>query len=67
MLAPTTLLAVVAEHDSLLPLDAVRSAGARAGEPKRIVMLPIGHFEIYEERWRAQGVEEAVAWFRTHL
>ncbi|WP_170979256.1 hypothetical protein [Roseomonas sp. HF4] len=45
----------------------MRSAVGRAGEPKRLAVLPIGHFEIYEEPWRARAVEEAVAWCRTHL
>jgi fermentation-respiration switch protein FrsA (DUF1100 family) len=67
MLAPTALLAIAAEHDSLVPLDAVRSAAARAGEPKRLVVLPIRHFDIYEDPWRARAVEEAVGWFRSHL
>lgn len=67
MLAPTALLVIATEHDSLVPLDALRNAVARAGEPKRLVVLPIGHFGIYEEPWCARAVEEAVGWFRTHL
>lgn len=67
MLAPAALLAIAAEPDSNIPLDAVRSAAARAGEPNRLVPLPMGHFDNDEEPWRAQPVEEAVAWFRTHL
>jgi poly(3-hydroxyalkanoate) synthetase len=64
---PSALLALAAERDSIIPLDAVRSVAARAGEPKRLVVLPIGHFEVYEEPWRARAVEEAVGWLRTHL
>ncbi|WP_270935865.1 hypothetical protein [Falsiroseomonas oryzae] len=45
----------------------MRSAMARAAEPKQFVVLPIGHFDICEHHWRTQAVEEAVAWFRTHL
>jgi len=46
MLAPTALLVIASETDSLIPLDAVTSAFNRAEEPKRMVVLQAGHFEV---------------------
>jgi len=65
-IAPTPLLLVAAEHD-FLPLDFARRAFERAGEPKRIVVIPAGHFAPYEPPHFATASSEAIAWFRTHL
>ena len=65
-IAPTPLLIVAAERD-FLPLDFVRRAFERAGEPKRLVLIPAGHFAPYEPPHFATASSEAVAWFREHL
>jgi uncharacterized protein len=65
-IAPTPLLLVVAEHD-FLPIDMARHAFARAGEPKRLCVLPTGHFAPYEPPHFATASGEAVGWFRQHL
>lgn len=67
MLAPTTLLVIAAETDSLIPLAAVTAAFDRAAEPKRMVVLPTGHFDIYSDPWLTKSVDEAIDWFSTHL
>ena len=66
MLAPTALLVIAAGKDSLIPLAALTGAVDRAAEPKRIVVLPAGHFEVYDEPWFSTAMGEAIAWFRTH-
>lgn len=67
MLAPTALLVIAAEKDSLIPLAALTKVVDRAAEPKRIAILPAGHFEVYSEPWFSTATNEAVIWFRTHL
>ena len=65
--APTPLLIVAAEHDVICPLELAREAFVRAGEPKRLVVLPVGHFAPYEAPCFAEAAGAAVDWFTTHL
>jgi len=65
-IAPTPLLLIAAEHD-FLPLDFARRAFDRAGEPKRMVVIPAGHFTPYEAPHFSTAASEAIGWFRTHL
>lgn len=67
MLAPTALLIIAAETDSLIPLDALRAAFERAQEPKRMVVLPIGHFGVYQEPGLTTSIDEALNWYGAHL
>ena len=67
MMAPTALLVLPAVNDSLLPFDAVKAAFDRAGEPKEMMPMPIGHYDVYEDPWRAQAIEKSVAWYLKHL
>ena len=67
LMAPTALLLIPAEKDSLIPLDAVKATYERAGEPKAISVLPIEHFEVYDEPWLSQAVGAAVDWFERYL
>jgi len=66
-IAPTPLLVIAAEHDLLCPVTLVREAFARAGEPKRLVVLPVGHFDPYEPPTFAAAAGAAVDWFTAHL
>ena len=65
-IAPTPLLLIVAERD-FLPVDIAQRAFERAGEPKRLCMLPAGHFAAYEPPHFATASREAVEWFGRHL
>ena len=68
LISPTPLLMVVAEADSLIPVDLTKAAYDRAGEPKRLHLAPCGHFDIYEkEPWLSAALEEMVDWFQTYL
>lgn len=65
-IAPTPLLMIAAERD-FIPIDLTREAFARAGEPKKLVVLPAGHFAPYEPPHFATASGLAVEWFRQHL
>jgi len=67
MLSPTALLIIAAENDSLVPLDALNHAFEQAADPKRMTVLPIGHFEIYQDPWLSKATDEAVDWYREYL
>jgi fermentation-respiration switch protein FrsA (DUF1100 family) len=67
LLAPAALLVIAAEEDSLIPLDSIKTAYKKAGNPKDLIVLPIGHFDIYHEPWLSRAANDAAAWFRKHL
>lgn len=46
-ISPTPLLMTVADNDVLTPTDLALEAYSRALEPKRLHLLPGGHFEAY--------------------
>ena len=65
--APTALLLIPAEKDSLIPVDAVTETYKRARKPKALSVLPIGHFEIYAEPWLSKASGAAIDWFDKYL
>ncbi len=67
LISPRAALLVAAEHDSLFPLRLVRAAYERLREPNYLVVLPCGHFDVYEGRWGERTVEAEIEWFRRHL
>lgn len=68
LIAPTPLLIIGAEHDSLIPGTLVAEAYERAREPKELLMLPCRHFDVYGgEPWFAEAAGAAVRWFGRHL
>ena len=68
LVAPTPLLVIGARRDSLIPVEALRAAVARAGEPKRYLELDCGHFDVYAtEPFFGRAADAATDWFRTHL
>ena len=67
-IAPRALLLLAAELDAVTPADEFRSVFARAGEPKKLVILPgIRHYEIYRGEPLERSAREAVDWFNLHL
>jgi uncharacterized protein len=65
-IGPTPLLMVVAAGDHLTPADLAIAAYERAVEPKRLVILPSGHFDAYVDSFDdASGA--AREWFTQHL
>ena len=66
LVSPTPLLLIVAVKDHLAVSDLAIAAYERAFEPKKLVLLPGGHFDAYTTEF-AQSVAPAVDWLRTHL
>jgi len=68
LIAPTPLLLIGAEYDTLVPADLVVAAYERALEPKAVLLLPCGHFDVYHiEPWLSKAAGAAVEWFTNHL
>jgi fermentation-respiration switch protein FrsA (DUF1100 family) len=65
-ISPTPLLMVVAREDHLTPAHLAIDAYERAREPKRLVILPGGHFDAYVEGFDAASAP-ARDWFVEHL
>ena len=64
--SPTPLLMVVAAKDHLTVCDLAIEAFERAAEPKKLVILPDGHFDAYVAGFDdASGA--AADWFTEHL
>ena len=65
-ISPTPLLMVVAREDHLTPAHLAIDAYERAREPKRLVILPGGHFDAYVDGF-AEASAPARDWFVEHL
>lgn len=65
-IAPTPLLMLVAQDDVLTPTELALGAFAQAREPKKLVMLPGGHFDAYVDGFEA-SMRPARDWFLQHL
>jgi fermentation-respiration switch protein FrsA (DUF1100 family) len=65
-ISPTPLLLVVAQRDHLTVSDLAIAALERAREPKRLALLPGGHFEAYTTAFEASS-RVARDWFAAHL
>ena len=65
-ISPTPLLMVVASHDTITVTDLALAAYEKALQPKRLVMLPGGHFDGYSKYFEDSS-SAAVGWFREHL
>ncbi|MBB5404454.1 alpha/beta hydrolase [Paraburkholderia youngii] len=64
--SPTPLLLVVARDDKTTPTDLALAAFERALEPKKLVLLPGGHYDLYLSQMKAAS-DAAIGWFKQHL
>lgn len=64
--SPCPLMMIVAEDDVVTPTDLAMHAFEQAGEPKKLVTIPGGHFEPYV-RYFDQACRPACEWFHAHL
>jgi uncharacterized protein len=64
--SPTPLLMVVALNDTITVTDLALAAYERALEPKKLAMIPGGHFDPYLPNFEHSS-GAARAWFRDHL
>lgn len=67
LMAPTALLLIPAEKDTILPIYTVKETYERAKEPKALSILPIRHFDIYKEPWLSKAAGLAIDWFQKNL
>jgi fermentation-respiration switch protein FrsA (DUF1100 family) len=65
-ISPTPLLMCIAENDVLTPTDIALAGYESAREPKKLVMLPGGHFDAYGDSFDV-ACGAAVEWFTRHL
>jgi len=67
-IAPRPVLFITTDDDRLVPPQESEAMFARAGEPKKLVILKgFGHYEIYGGAAFRQVMDETVAWYKTHL
>jgi fermentation-respiration switch protein FrsA (DUF1100 family) len=61
-------LFITTDDDRLVPPQESEAMFARAGEPKKLVILKgFGHYEVYGGEAFRQVMDETVAWYKTHL
>jgi len=67
-IAPRALLLIAAERDVPTPADEFRSVYAKAGDPKKLVIIEgIRHYDIYSGEPFERSVQEALDWYGEHL
>lgn len=67
-IAPRAILWIHPERDTLVPLAEAQSLFAKAGQPKKLVVLEgTEHFQIYDGPVRDKVMEHALAFYREHL
>jgi len=64
--SPTPLLLIVAIQDHLAVSDLAIRAYEQAYQPKKLILLPGGHFDAYVEEFD-QSCQPACEWFAEHL
>jgi hypothetical protein len=64
--SPTPMLMVVATEDRVTVTDLALAAYERGLEPKRLALIPGGHFDPYVAQF-SRASSAAIAWFRDHL
>ncbi len=66
-ISPTPLLMIIAAQDHLAVADEAFAAFNQAREPKKLVVLPTGHFDAYTGSGFAIASGAARDWFVEHL
>jgi uncharacterized protein len=67
-IAPRPILFITTDDDRLVPPEESIQLHARAGEPKKLVMLHgFGHYEVYNEPAFSQVMAATLGWYREHL
>jgi hypothetical protein len=67
-IAPRPVLFVTTDNDRLVPPEESEALYARAGHPKRLVVLRgYGHYEVYAEPAFGEVMAATLAWYREHL
>ncbi len=66
-ISPTPLLMIVASDDVITPTQASTNDFEKAGEPKKLVVVPGRHFDAYEGPAHERFAGPAVQWFQRWL
>ncbi|MGK7379187.1 alpha/beta hydrolase [Planococcus sp. 1R117A] len=66
-ISPTPLLMLVAENDMLATADLTIEAFQKAHEPKKLVVLPGGHYSAYVDPGLSDFLPPQIEWFKEHL
>jgi uncharacterized protein len=66
-IAPRALLLIGARDDDLCKIEGYEKLYERAREPKKLVVLPITHYEIYSGKWLGESSRLAREWFERFL
>ncbi len=67
-IAPRPVLFITTDDDRLVPPEESAALYARAGEPKRLVVLKgYGHYEVYAEPAFSEVMGATLAWLGQHL
>jgi hypothetical protein len=67
-IAPRPVLFITTDDDRLVPPEESFRLYARAGEPKKLVVLRgYGHYEVYAEPAFSEVMQATLAWYREHL
>jgi uncharacterized protein len=67
-IAPRPILFITTDDDRLVPPEESIELHARAGEPKKLVVLHgYGHYEVYLEPAFSEVMQATVAWYRQYL
>jgi len=64
--SPTPLLMIVAMQDTITVTDLALAAYEQAHQPKKLVLIPGGHFDPYQSGFEV-SCRAARYWFRQHL
>ena len=67
-ISPTPLMMIAAMDDGITPPDLIIEAfEEQAKEPKKLLKLPRGHFDVYNGATFEQASKESLKWFQQHL
>ena len=67
-ISPRALLLIAVEHDQPCPKEEYEAMYARAGEPKKLVVLPgLRHYDVYQGPGAETTSGLAIDWYRQYL
>jgi len=67
-IAPRPVLFITTDNDRLVPPEESQALYARAGEPKKLVVLKgYGHYEVYAEPAFREVMRATLAWYQEYL
>jgi uncharacterized protein len=67
-IAPRPVLFITTDDDRLVPPEESESLYAKAGEPKKLVVLQgWGHYEVYTGEAFREVIDPTLAWYRHYL